>query len=138
MNKIIIKDMKFNQLTYRQKERKLKDLSYNIYHIGAHEIDGKFLHIGLKKCANTNNVKAILRKHFGIKMIVKEGCDSKFNIVKYNHVSIDDIYKLCRVFLEFNTVDVSYVNRFDPLGKTDTIKKRIYQYGKVRYDLLNV
>lgn len=125
--------MNFKKLTFSEKEQVLKDLSGKIAIVGACWRKDQYLHIILKRGANMNNVKSILRKQFEINYRIEEDALGKIRFADQN-----DIEKLCRIFLEFNIVDLDYHNRFDPLGEKNTIAKRVYQYGTIRYDLLHV
>ena len=134
-------ETKFNELSFYEKMKVLEDLSNKIYIVGACFIGGQYLHIRLKRGANMTNVKSILKKYFGIDYYIKhtgEIVGDNWKYLKVRFCKQKDIIRLCKIFLEFNFVDLEYQNRFDPLGKRNTIAKRVYQYGEVRYDLLSV
>lgn len=123
--------------TWHEREAILKDLSNKIYILGATKFNGQYLHVRKKTGANVSNIKSILRKHFNIEYKGVYGCDDKYNYYTAMFAKEADIIKLCKCYLECN-MDLDYRNRFDPLGERNTISKQIYQYGKVRYDLLAV
>ncbi|NCB09318.1 MAG: hypothetical protein EOM73_14280 [Bacteroidia bacterium] len=127
--------MKYNELNWQQKNALLADLSAKIYVQGAVLQNDQYLQLRLKRGANMNNVKAILRKYFGIKYVLKYDWET---CTENRYAATADIEKLCKVFLQHNVVDLEYINRFDPLREKNTIAKVIYQYGAVRYDLLHV
>jgi len=133
--------MQFNTLSFQKKQELLKDLACKINVIGADEIKSygsinAYIRLVPTKSANTNNVKGILRNYFDIDYRLIEDYGKSRDVL---YASEDDILKLCQVFIENNLGHlVTYYNKYDPLRKKPTIKDVVYQYGKVRYDLLSV
>ena len=116
-------------------ETLLKDLASKIFIQGACFVNDQYLQLRLKQGANMNNVKAILRKHFNIDYSLKYCWET---MKEQRHANQEDIISLCKRFLKHHTVPLEYYNKYDPLREENTVAKRVYRYGKVRYDLLNV
>ena len=122
--------------SFNEREDILDNLSLKVSIQGSCFQRDQYLQLRLKQGVKMNDVKKILKDHFGIITFRLEYYwNSRKDKGTFRYCPKEDILKLCRIFLK-NNKDIDYYSRFDPLRERDKISKVVYQYGSIRYDLL--